>query len=122
VILVDASLLHIKSLTKILGSIGFLVSSFSSAQRAIDFMKNSEIIFSLVLVDIVLPEMDGLSMLKAIKNDNGISSVPVIIMYDIPVGETELRKSCRDLGAFDVVKKPLDLLKLRTMLEFLNIL
>lgn len=57
-----------------------------------------------VLLDITLPEMNGVQVLREIRNTN--TSVPVIII----TGEThaDLRKECERLGVYAYLAKPVN--------------
>lgn len=58
----------------------------------------------LALVDIVMPNEDGLSLMKRIKNDPEISSTPVVVLTNLDDAET--RKSACRLGALFYLVKP----------------
>ena len=57
---------------------------------------------SLVLLDILMPGMSGLDVLKAIKEDNRLSHIPVIVM----TAEKETEVDSLRLGAADFIPKP----------------
>jgi len=61
----------------------------------------------LILLDLVLPEMDGFEVLKNIKESQESSKIPVIILSNL--GESENIKKGLDLGADDyLIKSKLD--------------
>ncbi|ETP73082.1 diguanylate cyclase (GGDEF) domain-containing protein [Lachnospiraceae bacterium JC7] len=61
--------------------------------------------FSLVLLDLIMPLMDGFELLKKIKNDDALKSIPVIVM----TSEKEAEVQCIRNGAVDFIKKPYDM-------------
>jgi two-component system, sensor histidine kinase and response regulator len=69
--------------------------------------------FDVVLLDIMMPEMDGYAVLQAIKNDPVLRDVAVIMIS--AVGDIESVVRCIELGAEDYLPKPFDatLLKAR---------
>src|SRR3954447_9455689 len=69
--------------------------------------------FDLVLLDIQMPEMDGLAVLEHMTSDMSLRDVPVIMVSAVDDFETVLR--CIKLGADDYVQKPFnaDLLRVR---------
>lgn len=59
-----------------------------------------------ILLDRMMPEMDGIEMLKALKADPRYSGIPVIMQS--AVGTPEKIKEAIDAGAIDYVVKPYD--------------
>ncbi|NOU04817.1 MAG: response regulator [Hyphomicrobiaceae bacterium] len=60
-----------------------------------------------VLLDILMPQIDGWAVLAALKSDPVTSHIPVIIL-----SVTDERKRAIDLGAFDVLPRPTDRIEL----------
>lgn len=91
-----------------LGSAGFEVQGFSCAAELYGALRNS--IPDLILLDIMLPGEDGLSILKKLRTQNSTSSVPIIMTtakgteYDKVVG--------LDSGADDYLAKPFGMMEL----------
>jgi DNA-binding response OmpR family regulator len=75
----------------------------------------------LILLDLMLPGKDGLSVLKDLKNSEITSGIPVIVISGI---ESKNQVSLAiDAGAADYVTKPFDSMELGTRLqEFLQAL
>ena len=69
--------------------------------------------FDLVLLDVQMPEMDGMTALEQMKSDMGLRAIPVIMVSAVDDLETVLK--CIKLGAEDYVQKPFnpDLLRAR---------
>ncbi|WP_031513505.1 sigma-54-dependent transcriptional regulator [Desulfofalx alkaliphila] len=68
---------------------------------------------SLVLLDLVMPQMDGIEVLKVIKEIH--PHIPVIISTDYGTNETAM--SAMKLGAFDYITKPFDKEELRMVVK-----
>lgn len=60
----------------------------------------------LVLLDILMPEMDGYKVLNHMKNDSFLRNIPVIIIS--AVNEMESVVQCIEMGADDYMVKPFD--------------
>ena len=63
-----------------------------------------------ILLDVMMPQMDGLATLKALKQDPAIAGIPVIFMT-AKVQPSEV-KQYLELGAIGVVAKPFDPMEL----------
>ena len=62
--------------------------------------------FDLVLLDLLMPEMDGFEVLREMKADEALRTIPVIVVT--AVGEPENVAKCIEMGAADHLTKPLD--------------
>lgn len=60
----------------------------------------------IILLDIMMPEMDGFEVCRALKADYEIKDIPVIMV----TAKTDTRdlKVALDMGAFDYIRKPID--------------
>lgn len=72
---------------------------------ALDIIKRDKLKLSLVILDLHMPEMDGYSLLKLLRNDNELRRIPVIVLTSEKGAEVESLK----LGAADFITKPFDL-------------
>lgn len=73
--------------------------------------------FDLILLDIMMPEMDGFTVLEAIKSDTALRHLPVIMIT--AVDETESIVRCIELGADDYLFKPFNPTLLRARVNAL---
>lgn len=84
-----------------------IVDTASTGEEAIEKIKQDSP--RLVLLDIKLPEMDGLDVLRAIKKiDTRIGVVMITAFPDIKIAEEAMK-----IGAFDYIVKPFDLAYLK---------
>ena len=58
----------------------------------------------LVLLDIMMPKMNGIEMLKAVKADPALKDIPVIILTNLGDRPEDVQKA-KDLGAADYLVK-----------------
>ena len=105
ILIVDDDPRNIFALKLTLKARGFQLESSTSAQEAIDMMKSHHD-FSVVLMDMMMPEMDGYEAIKIIRNTEGIQDVPVIAVTAQAMPED--RQKCLDAGAQDYVSKPIN--------------
>jgi CheY-like chemotaxis protein len=83
---------------------GFIVETCSGGEEALKAFHS----FSpqLILLDVMMPGMDGPSTLKKMQADFDLSQIPVVFMTaKVQANEIE---SYKDLGAAEVVVKPFD--------------
>jgi adenylate cyclase len=71
--------------------------------------------FDLVLLDVQMPEIDGLAVLEQMKADMSLRDIPVIMVSAVDDFDTVLR--CIKLGADDYVQKPFNADLLRARVE-----
>jgi len=67
---------------------------------------------NVIILDIMLPKMDGIEVLKIIKENNATKNIPVLLMT--AQSSDSIRKKGWDLGASDFLSKPLILKEVET--------
>lgn len=72
---------------------------------------------SAIILDLDMPGMDGLSVLRALKADEATQSVPVLILAREKAAERQVE--CFEAGASDFVSKPFEFAELRMRLRSL---
>ncbi len=87
-----------KMLSRMLTDSSYEVFLASSGQEAIDKVESGNVL-DLIILDIMLPDLDGFEVLKEIRENNKTKKVPVIIMSNL--GQPEDIKHGKDLGASD---------------------
>jgi two-component system, sensor histidine kinase and response regulator len=90
---------------------GHDVTTVSNGRDALHLMRDS--LFDLVLLDIMMPEMDGYEVLRHVKADDRLQNIPVIMISALHEVESVVR--CIEAGAEDYLTKPFNptLLKAR---------
>ena len=90
---------------------GHKVTGASNGFEALDMMRSQP--FDLVLLDIMMPEMNGYQLLETLKADNKLRHIPVVMVSAVEDIESIVR--CIELGAEDYLSKPFNpvLLKAR---------
>lgn len=71
-------------------------------QKALEVLRSNWV--DLVLTDINMPKMNGLELLRAMKEDELLRSIPVVVITT--EGSEKRMKECCELGAKGYVKKP----------------
>jgi len=83
---------------------GFTVLKSQDGKSGIETMKNFNP--DLILLDIVIPDKDGIQILTEIKLTSGFSSIPVLLLSS--VNRTNIKVKGLELGADDYITKPVD--------------
>lgn len=102
VLIIDDEREICNSISMILEYEGYIVDTTTSASEGLK--KFSEQDFSVVLLDIQMPEMSGFEVLKKIKELKPSASVIIISAH----GSVENAIKATRLGAFDFLEKPID--------------
>lgn len=102
VLVVDDERLNRSILRAALGRQGHEVVEAADGREALDRLADGGI--DVVLLDIVMPIMDGYETLAAIKADPSLSHVPVIIISGVDQVDSVVR--CIEMGATDYLTKP----------------
>ncbi len=85
-----------------LGLEGYQVQTVGDGREALKRLREEK--FDLVLLDMVMPEIEGDEVLKAMKGDPDLREVPVIMISGLDELDTVAR--CIELGADDYLPKP----------------
>jgi diguanylate cyclase (GGDEF)-like protein len=101
ILIVDDEKLNLKALTNILVP-DYTVYAAKDGQTAIEYAK--EYLPDLVLLDILMPDMDGYAVLTAIKKTGDIQNTPVIFITGLSSSDEE--EKALALGAIDYITKP----------------
>ena len=116
ILIVDDDPRNIFALKLTLKSRGYQIVSCTMAQEAIQILKENTVY--IILMDMMMPEMDGYEAVKIIRNTPGMSQIPVIAVTAQAMPED--RQKCLDAGAQDYVSKPIDVDQLVTAIEKLS--
>lgn len=92
---------------------GFTVELASSGAEAIQIAP--EFKPDLILLDVMMPEMDGISTFKALQDLPAVAAVPVVFLT--AKVQTHEVSQYRQLGAVDVIAKPFDPMTLPSLLH-----
>jgi adenylate cyclase len=113
VLVVDDDPLNRMLLTRSLEQEGHRVGSAASGQEALEILREKPL--DVVLLDIVMPELDGVSVLERLKRDPVLQHVPVIMISAVDEIDTVVR--CIEMGAEDYLPKPFNPVLLRARIN-----
>jgi adenylate cyclase len=109
VLVVDDNAMNRDLLTRQLVREGYSVFTAASGKEALEKLRLHD--FDLILLDVVMPEMDGIQVLDHIQRDPGLSGIPVVMIS--AMDEIDSVARCIEKGAVDFFAKPFDPVLLR---------
>jgi len=102
ILIVDDVVKNIQILGKILHEQGYNVEFATSGKEALELANNTP--YDLVLLDIMMPEMNGFEVCRTLKSNEKTKGIPVIFMTAL--SETEHKVTAFEIGAVDYITKP----------------
>lgn len=114
VLLVDDDMRNIFSISSVLNDKNMIVIEAENGREALAKIEEHPDV-NIVLMDIMMPEMDGYEATGAIRRDPRFKNIPVIAMTaKAMAGDQE---KCLKAGANDYISKPIDIEKLLSLLR-----
>jgi len=114
VLLVDDDMRNLFALSRVLRGWGLQVSMAQDGQKALKALAD-DAVPEVVLMDIMMPVMDGYETIRAIRAQPQFTTLPIIALTAKAMrGDREL---CLEAGASDYLSKPIDIDKLASMLR-----
>lgn len=104
VLVVDDDPVNRSMLSRSLEVDGHEVTTVESGGQALALVGSQN--FDVILLDVVMPEMDGYQVLEQLKGDPGLRHVPVVMVTAVDDVGSAVR--CIELGADDYLQKPVD--------------
>jgi len=92
-----------KLLESVLSSFGYAVLTVHNGKDALDQIDNT---VDVVLLDVMMPGMDGFQVLTKLKSSPSTSHIPVVMITSLTDRDSKVRG--KQLGADDFINKPID--------------
>ncbi len=106
ILIVDDDVRNVFALTHVLGRVGISVKYAENGREGIEVLDRSPDV-SLVLMDIMMPEMDGYETIRTIRGTTRLANLPIVALTAKAMPGD--REKAIDSGASDYVPKPVDL-------------
>jgi len=112
ILLAEDHPVNLKLATRVLNKLGYEPHIAMNGLEAVEM--NSREKYDLILMDILMPEMDGLEATKMIRKSNGYQPKIVAMTANVM---TEDRNACFEAGMDDYLSKPMHMESLITLLK-----
>ncbi len=103
ILAVDDSVINLKSIKRLLSGT-YKVIAVNSAKDAFNYLQDAKP--DLILLDILMPEMDGFQMMEQLRESPRTADIPIIFLTADEDKEKEVRGF--RLGAMDFIRKPFE--------------
>ncbi len=113
ILVVDDNRMNRLKLSMNLEQQGHAVSLAEDGRQALDMLAREA--FDVVLLDIIMPEMDGYQVLERMKGNPDLRDIPVIVISGLDEMDSVVR--CIEIGAEDYLPKSFDPVLLRARLN-----
>ncbi len=113
VLVVDDNSLNRTLLAAGLEEEGYAVAAASNGRQALDMLQSQA--FDVLLLDLIMPEMDGYQVLAETRSHPELRHIPVIVISAL--GELDSVIRCIEMGATDYLTKPFDPVLLRARMN-----
>jgi CheY-like chemotaxis protein len=114
ILLAEDDVRNVFAISRVLEPHGAILEIARNGREAIEALERRRDI-DLVLMDIMMPEMDGLQAMQAIRATDAFKSLPIIALTAKAMPDD--RQRCLDAGANDYITKPIDIEKLLSLLR-----
>ncbi len=119
ILIVEDDVRNVYSLTSVLEPRGAVIQIARNGQEAVDALQASADggapSVDLVLMDVMMPVMDGLTATQALRRDSRFAKLPIIMLTAKAMPDDQQR--CLDAGANDYMAKPIDVDKLLSLVR-----
>ena len=115
VLLAEDNQVNQEIMRELLNAEGAIVNIAPHGQAALDLLEASDKAFDVVLMDLQMPVMDGLTATRHIRSKLGLKTLPIIAMTANAMASD--REACLAAGMNDHIGKPFELDKLIAMVR-----
>ena len=116
ILLAEDNPVNQKVAKRVLNHLGYQADIVNNGVEAVKAIASTA--YDLILMDIQMPEMDGLEATKYIRKQESELQLPPIVIIAMTANATDDDQNlCRDAGMNDYISKPIKIDKLKTLLQ-----
>ena len=113
ILIVDDDPHAVEILTRMLGREGYTCLSASGGAAALETLRQQSV--EVILLDVMMPEMDGLQVCERLRRDENLRAIPVILLT--AKDDMQTRAQGMALGVSEYLTKPINKRELFTRIE-----
>ena len=114
ILIADDDMRNVFALSKVLREHGMEILKAENGQKAVEALKAHEDV-SLVLMDIMMPVIDGIEAMKKIRAVEKFQNIPIVAITAKAMKED--RNKCIEAGANDYISKPVEIERLLSLMR-----
>jgi len=114
ILLVDDDVMHLKTAELFLKN-EYQIYLTKSGNEALDFLNKKEFVPNLILLDILMPEMDGWEVFKRMKKIDFLKNVPIVFLTSLE--DESDKKRAFQMGITDYILKPFNMTELKSRVK-----
>jgi CheY-like chemotaxis protein len=99
-------------LTEAIQAEGFEVVAAGDGAEALEYLRSAAEVPCLILLDLVMPNMDGWQFIEERRHDRRLAGIPVVLIS----GQVSARETARSSGLASFIEKPIALASVRDVL------
>ena len=111
ILLIDDEVVFTNNMTKLLTTRGYRVTAVNSGDSAVRTLQDQG--FDVIVLDLKMPGMDGITTLKEIKKLDSFAEVLILTGH----GSMDTAFKAIEMGAYDYVTKPCEIAELVAKIE-----
>jgi CheY-like chemotaxis protein len=115
ILVIDDDVRNLFALTSALERYKLQVVSAESGKEGIEILKRNPAAIDLVLMDVMMPEMDGYEAIRVIRQMEEFATLPIIALTAKALKGD--REKCLEAGASDYISKPVEIEELLSLLR-----
>jgi response regulator RpfG family c-di-GMP phosphodiesterase len=114
ILLIDDDEIHLMTAELFLKN-EYEIHKTKSGREALECLNNNEFIPDLILLDILMPNMDGWEVLKKIKTIDKLKNIPIVFLTSVM--EENEKKRAYKIGIADYIVKPFNMVELKNSVK-----
>jgi len=105
IMIVDDEAVNVRVVRKLLNRLGYQnLTSTTDSTQVLELLRLQQP--DVLLLDVMMPEVSGFAILKAMQSDDALRSIPVLVLT--AMSDRKTRLTSLELGANDFLEKPID--------------